>query len=109
MEIDIKKLLESNRTVENILNKLTKSPYSKFVDLLSPMKERRIVSFYSDSTLYLSSSEEESLIENLDDIKDLLKNNGIEVQKCSEVINESIGYTVKVSVLKKHVDTFCNG
>lgn len=107
--VNIQKLLESNKTVENILSRLSESPYEKFHMLLDPFKESRIVSFYTDSTLYVSSSEPEALEENIDRIKTLLKDNGIEVQKCSEVIDESVGYTVKINVLKKHVEKFCNG
>lgn len=107
--LDIKKMLENSNTVDSILGKLTENPYRKFLDMFSSLRENRIVVHYSDSILFISSSEPESISESMPRIQELLKEGGIEIQKCSEILDESIGFTVEINLLKKHVDKFCNG
>jgi hypothetical protein len=107
--IDIKKLLEGSGTVDYILGKLTENPHTKFLDVFSYLRESKIATHYSDSILYISSSDEEYLVESLPVVQGLLKERNIEVQKCSEILDEGIRFTIEINLLKKHVDRFCNG
>lgn len=107
--IDIKKILESSKTVEDILSRLSENPHKKFLNIFSPLKEDRFVVSYSDSVLSLSSPQSSNLIECLPEVRGLLRENSIDIQKCSEVIDENIGFTIEISLLQKHVEKFCNG
>ena len=107
--IDIKKMLESSKTVESILGRLTQNPNKRFLEMFLPLKKDRVVVSYSDSVLYVSSPESKSITESLPTVHKLLKDNSIDMQKCSEIIDESIGFTVEINLLKKHVEQFCNG